>query len=164
MGILHTNAFSPLDFWIPATIVTIVIKTALTTLLCFFCLAIFSAVHADTPLELSMKKMGKAYKQLALDLKQPQDASKADYLALTATLKTEAQTARGLVPKKVANLYPESRDAMVKDYQKSIDDLGVSIDALSQAIQNSKWDEANKQLVALKQKMIDGHKAFRKKE
>lgn len=134
----------------------------------FFCLATLvpiSLVHAeDTPLELSMKKMSKAYKQLVLDLKQPQDASKPDYLALVTTLKTEAQTSRGLVPKKAGDLPADQQAAMVTAYQKSMDDLIASIDTLNQSIQGSQWDEANKQLTALKQQMSDGHKAFRKKE
>jgi len=53
---------------------------------------------------------------------------------------------------------------MVTNYQKSMDDLIASIDTLSQSIQGSQWDEANKQLAALKQQMFDGHKAFRKKK
>jgi len=53
-------------------------KILATLLLCLATLVPFSLAHADTPLELSMKKMGKAYKQLVLDLKQPQEASKPD--------------------------------------------------------------------------------------
>jgi soluble cytochrome b562 len=123
-----------------------------------------STAQADTPLEMSMKNMSKAYKQLALDLKAPQEASKADYLALAGTLKTETTKSRDLVPQKAENLYPESRDAMIKDYQKSMDDLGVTIDTLTQDIQAGNWDDANKQMATIKQQMIDGHKAFRVKK
>ncbi len=139
-------------------------KIALTTLLCFFCLATFSGARADMQLEISMKHITRAYKQLLLDLKQPQDANKADYVALATTMKTEAQTARGLVPQKAANLYPESRDAMVKGYQKSMDDFSQAIDVLIENLQAGQWDAANKQLATLRMEEDDGHKAFRKKD
>lgn len=111
-----------------------------------------------------MKRMGKAYKQLSLDLKQPSDASKADYVALATTLKTEAQTSRGLVPKKAAALPPDQQATMVAAYQKSMDELSASIDTLTQALQNSQWDVANKQLATIKEQMFAGHKEFRSKD
>jgi hypothetical protein len=126
-------------------------------------LLLVPAATADTPLELSMKQMSKAYKALALDLQQPQDASKPDYLALTDTLKTQAQTSRGLVPKKAAALPPDQQATMVQAYQKNMDTLLQSIDSLTQAIQNSQWDDARKTMADIKQQMFDGHKAFRQK-
>lgn len=139
-------------------------KTALTTLLFLFSLATFSAARADTPLEMSMKHIAKAYHQLALDLKQPQDANKADYVALATTMKTEAQTARGLVPKKAAELPADQQATMVTAYQKSMDDLSASVDVLIQDLQAGQWDTANKQLSTLKMQEDAGHKAFRKQE
>lgn len=127
----------------------------------FFCLNFLAAAKADTALEISMKHMGRAYKELSLDLQQPQDSSKSDYLALAGTLKTEAQTARGLVPKKAAALPADQQDAMVKAYQKSMDDLAQSIDSLTQDIQNSQWDAARKAMDGIQKQMIEGHKAFR---
>jgi soluble cytochrome b562 len=128
------------------------------------CACSIAKADTDTPLEISMQHIKKAYKELALDLQQPQDADKAGYLTLTATLKTEAQKARGDVPKLAADLPPDQKDAMVKAYQKSMDDFSQSIDALSAAIQAGQWDAARKLIDTLKQSMIDGHKAFRKKE
>ncbi len=140
-------------------------KKAAVTLFCLLCLATFSFSNgATTPLESSMKKMGKAYKQLSLDLKTPQDAGKPDYLALAATLKSEAQTARGFVPAKAAALPPDQQAAMVAAYQKSIDELSASIDVLSQEIQDGKWADATKQIDTLKQQMFAGHKEFRIKK
>jgi len=129
-----------------------------------FCLTSSVTANADTALEISMKQMSKAYKELALDLQQPLDANKSDYLALTGTLKTSAQTARGLVPKKAAALPPDQQAVMVTAYQKSMDNLVQSIDGLTQAIQNSQWDDARKIMADIKQQMMDGHKAFRAKE
>jgi len=111
-----------------------------------------------------MKHIAKAYHQLVLDLKAPQDASKADYVALAATMKTEAQKARGLVPKKAAELPADQQAKMVASFQKGIDDLSAGIDVLSQDLQAGQWDAANKQIGTLKMQEDDGHKAFRKKE
>lgn len=129
-----------------------------------FSLTLIITANADTPLEISMKTIGKAYKELTLDLKQPADANKADYLALTGTMKTEAQKARGLVPKKAAALPADQQNTMVAAYQKSMDSLLQTIDSLSQDIQNGNWDNARKTMDDIKQQMIDGHKAFRIKE
>jgi hypothetical protein len=118
---------------------------------------------ADTPLETSMKHMSRAYKALSFDLQQPSDAHRGDYLQLAGELKTEAQTSRGLVPKKVDTLPADQQGAMVKAYQKSMDNLSRWIDLLTQDIQSSHWDEARKVMAAIKQQMISGHKDFRLK-
>ena len=119
---------------------------------------------AATPLEQSMKKMAKAYHQLDKDLKAPVDASKPDYLALVATMKTEAQNSRSLVPKKVAEMSQDQQAAQIAEYQKSVDALVATIDTLNQDITASNWADATKQIAALKDQMIDGHKKFRKEE
>ena len=147
-----------------ASMLSVMIKTALRTLFCLASFALLSAQGADTPLEVSMKHIAKAYHQLTLDLKAPQDASKADYVALATTMKTEAQTARGLVPKKAAELPADQQATMVTDYQKSIDDFSAAIDVLIGDLQASQWDAANKQLATLKMQEDDGHKKFRKEE
>jgi soluble cytochrome b562 len=139
-------------------------RSFLKLLVALFSLSSLVSANADTPLETSMKSMSKAYKALFLDLKQPAEANKADYLALTGTLKTQAQNARGLVPKKAAALPADQQNTMVAAYQKSMDTLIQTIDSLSQEIQDSKWDDAHKTMDAIKQQMIDGHKAFRQKE
>lgn len=126
--------------------------------------ALFVAAHAKTPLETSMKKMSSAYKELNLDLQQPTDADKAHYLQLAGTMKTEAQTSRTLVPKKAGALPADQQATMVKAYQKSMDDLIQGIDALTQDLQNSQWDDARKVMAALKQQMMQGHKDFRVKK
>jgi predicted secreted protein len=125
--------------------------------------AIF-VVLASTQLESAMKQMSSAYKELSFDLQQPHDVNKDHYLALVGTLKTEAQTSRGLVPKKAAALPPDQRAVMVKAYQKSMDDLIGWIDSLTLDIQNSQWDDARKVMAAIKQQMTYGHKDFRVKE
>ena len=153
-----------LVFLIFAFILIAMIKTTLTTLFCLISLALVSAVRAETPLEISMKHIAKAYHQLVADLKQPVDASKPDYLALAATMKTETEKARGFVPKKAAELPADQQAAMVTAFQKSIDDLSASIDVLSQDLQAGQWDAANKQLATLKMQEDDGHKAFRKND
>ena len=139
-------------------------KIIAVTLFCLFSAAVFSAAKASTPLELSMKRMSKAYKQLALDLKQPVDASKPDYLALAATMETEAKSARDLVPKKAADLPADQQATMVADYQKSMDQLDAAIYGLSKYLQDGQWDDARRVMDSIKQQMVDGHKKFRKEE
>ena len=127
-----------------------------------FCLFSFIAVaNADTPLEKSMQRFAKAYKQLSLDLKQPLDASKNDYLALAATMKTEAQKSRDLVPQKAAALPADQQATMVTAYQKSIDDLSATVDTLTTALQAGQWDDARKAMDKLHQQENEGHKEFR---
>jgi hypothetical protein len=138
------------------------IKTAAATLFCL--IALLSIAQADTPLELSMKRTSKAFKQLNLDLKAPVEASKPDYLALVDTLKKEAQTARALVPKKAAALPADQQAAMVTAYQKSVDDLTASYDTLGQAIQASQWDAARTTMTKILDQEKQGHKEFRTHE
>ena len=127
-------------------------------------LTLFASANASTPLEKAMKQMSNAYKALSFDLRQPSDANKSNYLTLAGILKTQAQTSRGLVPKKAAALSADQQAAMVKAYQKSMDDLMLAIDSLTQDIQTSQWDDARKVMAGLKQQMTDGHKDFRVKE
>ncbi len=127
-------------------------------------LTLFASANAATPLEKAMKQMSNAYKALSFDLRQPSDANKSNYLTLAGILKTQAQTSRGLVPKKAAALSADQQAAMVKAYQKSMDDLMLAIDSLTQDIQTSQWDDARKVMAGLKQQMTDGHKDFRVKE
>jgi len=122
------------------------------------------AANASTQLESAMKQMSSAYKELSFDLQQPHDANKDHYLALAGTLKAEARTSLGLVPKKADTLPADQQGAMVKAYQKSMGDLIQWIDSLTQDIQNSQWDDARKVMAAIKQQMIYGHKDFRIKD
>jgi hypothetical protein len=123
----------------------------------------FAVADADTPLELAMKKMSSAYKELLFDLKQPHDAAKSHYLELAAALKAGAETSRGLVPQKAETLPTDQRVAIIKPYQKSMDDLIGWINSLTVDLQNSRWDDASKVMATLKQQMIYGHKDFRLK-
>jgi soluble cytochrome b562 len=137
------------------------IKSLAATLCCFLAITSLSRVNADTPLENSMKRLAKAYHQLSLDLKAPVDASKADYVALAATMKTEALKGKDLVPKKVATIPADQQAAMVAAYQKSMDDLSATIDTLSTALQAGLWDDARKAMDQLHLQENQGHKEFR---
>ena len=139
-------------------------RSFIPALIALFYLTVVAAAHADTSLEIAMKQMSSAYKELSFDLQQPHEANKGDYLVLAGTLKTEAQTSRGLIPKKAATLPADQQGAMVKAYQKSMDDLIRWIDSLTQDIQNGQWDDARKVMGAIKQQMIYGHKDFRTKD
>ena len=153
-----------LVFSIFVFILAFMLKTTATVFLCLLGLTLVSSLRAETDLEMGMKRLMKAYKELALDLQKPDDANKTAYLALAGTMKSEAVKAHDLVPKKANDLPPDQKDAMVKAYQKSMVDFSASIDALTQAIQAGQWDQANKLIATLKMEETDGHKAFRKKE
>ncbi len=136
-------------------------KLAATTFLCLLSLSTLSVARADTPLELTMKQVAKAFHQLTLDLKAPQDADKADYVALATSIKTNSQKAQELIPQKAAALPPDQQAKMVADYKKSMDDLDKAVDVLIADLQAGQWDAASKQLAVLKSQEDTGHKAFR---
>ncbi len=126
--------------------------------------ASLSCALAATPLELSMKKNSKAYHQLDKDLKAPTEASKPDYLALVATMKTEAQNSRSLVPKLVAAMPADQQPAQIAEFPKEMDALVATFDVLNGDITASNWTDATAQIAKLKQQETDGHKKFRKPE
>jgi hypothetical protein len=138
-------------------------RSSVLPLIVLLYLTIFGSANASTPLEISMKHMSTAYKALSFDLQQPREAHKGDYLELAGVLKSEAETSRGLVPKKVDTLPPDQQREMVKAYQKSMDDLMGWINSLAQDIQTSQWDEARGVMAAIKQQMTQGHEDFRLK-
>ena len=111
-----------------------------------------------------MKRLATAYHQLDKDLKTPSDASKADYLALAATMKKEAQSSRAWVPKLVAAMPADQQPAQLAAFQKSIDDLCATIDVLRADLSASNWTDAVAQIAKLKAQEDDGHKKFRKPE
>lgn len=137
-------------------------RPALLLIVCW--MAALACVRADSSLELSMKQMKKAYKELAANLDKPQEADKGNYLTLAETLKSSAQKARDLVPEAAEELPADKKAAMVKSYRESMDDLIAAIDSLIQNIQAAKWDEARKDISALKSDMKDGHREFRKED
>lgn len=118
-------------------------------------------IWADTDLDKSMKELGGAYKELSTDLKQPQDASKDQYLALAAKMKQVAKAAHDMVPKLAKTLPDDQRDAMVQSYRKDMDKFMTDIDSLSDVLKDSKWDDARKLMDTLKQDMASGHKQYR---
>ena len=136
------------------------LRPALLLIVCW--MATLACVRADSPLELSMKQMKKAYKELSTDLEKPLDSEKGNYVTLAETLKSSAQKARDLVPEAAAELPADKKAAMVKSYRESMDDLITGIDSLIQNLQAAKWDEARKDISALKSDMKDGHREFRK--
>jgi len=117
---------------------------------------------ADSPLEMSMQQIKKAYKDLSLGLDKPLETNKDIYLSLAGTIKSSALKARDLVPEMAGKLPPDQKTALVKSYRESMDDFVGSVDALINNIQGAKWDEARKDLSLLKSEMKDGHREFRK--
>ena len=129
-----------------------------------FWLAALAGAKADSPLEMSMQQIKKAYKELALGLDKPVDSNKDTYLSLAGTIKSSAMKARELVPEMAGKLPPDQKGAMVKSYQESMDDFVGSVDALIKNIQDAKWDEARKDLSLLKSDMKDGHREYRRED
>lgn len=133
-------------------------------LLFAFFLSAFSDVKADTPLEISMQHMKKAYKALSLDLQKPEESKKPEYLSLAGVLKTESLKAIDLVPEAADSLPPEQKEAMVAAYKKRMGTFSGSVDELLQNIQSGKWDAARHSIDTLGAEMKSGHKDFRKED
>jgi len=133
-------------------------------LLLVFWLAALAGAKTDSPLEMSMQQIKKAYKDLVAGLDKPIETNKATYLSLAGTIKTSAMKARELVPEMAAKLPPDQQAAMVKSFRESMADFLVSVDALIKNIQDAKWDEARKDLSLLKSEMKDGHREFRRED
>jgi len=119
---------------------------------------------ADSPLEMSMQQMKKAYKDLVVGLDKPLESNKDAYLSLAGTIKSSALKSRDLIPEMAGKLPLDQRAAMVKSYREGMDDFVGSVDALIQNIQSAKWDEARKDLSLLKSDMKDGHREFRRED
>jgi len=126
-----------------------------------FSLFVANGAWADTALDKSMQQLGKAYKELANDLKQPDETKKSEYLALAATMKDQAKAAHDLEPKLAKTLPPDQRDNMTASYRKDMDKFAQDIDGLSDALNQAKWDDARKLMETLKQDMFSGHKQYR---
>jgi cytochrome c556 len=136
-----------------------------TATLLFLAVSAFT-VRADTAMEVSMKKMSDAAKQLGTDLKLTDDTkhNKDADLKCVATIQTESTTARGFVPKKAKTLPADQQQAFVADFQKDMDMFLKDVDALNTDITAENWTAARTDF----QKMIDdeksGHKKFRIKK
>jgi cytochrome c556 len=122
--------------------------------------------HADTAMESSMKNVAGASKQLGADLKQTDDTKHAKDLDLksVATMKAEAIKSHDLVPKKAKDLPPDQQQAMTQNFQKDMVTFETDIDALGQAIQADKWDDARTDFQKLMDDEHAGHKAYRVKK
>ncbi len=129
-------------------------------------LGALAAHAADSEMDKSMKKVAAASKLLKADLAQTDDTkhNKDADLQWVATMKTEAQTARGLVPKKAKALPADQQQAMEADFQKSMDAFLADVDTLNTDITADKWTPARADF----QKLLDdekaGHKQFRVKK
>jgi cytochrome c556 len=125
--------------------------------------ATLSPARADTDLEVSMKNISKASRQLGADLKQADDTkhNKAADLQCAATMSSEAQKSSALIPKKEQTLPPDQQAVMTADFKKDMGYFMKDIDALNTDITADRWAAARTDF----QKLLDdekaGHKKFR---
>ena len=109
-----------------------------------------------------MKKLAGAYKELASDLQSPQDAEKADYLTLAATIKEAADQSGAFDPKAIQVLPPEQQAAFVADYKKALVAFDAKVDVLTQALTAGDWPAARQAMEGLKEAMKAGHHTYMK--
>jgi soluble cytochrome b562 len=134
----------------------------------FVCLALFAMVvtpvRAGTPMDNAFERMERAYKKLGEALKAPQEADQAAYLTLAEKIRTEAVTARGLEPKMTASLPEGDRPAFVAKFRGDMDTFIKTVDTLTAALREGRWDDARTSMQEMNQEKKDGHKLFRKKK
>ena len=127
-----------------------------------FLLLAFSLVHADTPMETSMKAMSKAGKQLKIDLALPDDKhDKATDLKSVAAIKDGAVKSSSLTPKKAETLPPDQKQTMEQYFQKDMTAFIQDIDTLNADVTGDKWDAARTDFQKLMDDEKAGHKAYR---
>lgn len=118
----------------------------------------------DTPLEESMKVIGRSFKTLKTGMEAPDAAKKDDYLKAAAALKEEATKAKEFVPKKVEEMPEADKAAAVEAYKKQMDALIATADKLEPLLKDEKWTDASAVVQELRTEEGKGHKEFRKKD
>ena len=121
-------------------------------------------VHAlDSEMDKSMKQVARASKELKADLALTDDTkhNKDADLKDVATMKTGAQAARPLVPKKVKAMPADQQAAQTADFQKDMDAFIADIDTLNADITAEKWAPARADFQKLMDDEKAGHKKFR---
>jgi cytochrome c556 len=136
-----------------------------TATLLFVAVSAFT-VRADTAMEVSMKKIADAAKQLGTDLKLTDDTkhNKDADLKCVTTIQTESTTARQFVPKKAKTLPTDQQQAFIADFQNDMDMFLKDVAVLNTDITAENWTAARTDF----QKLIDdeksGHQKFRIKK
>ncbi len=116
----------------------------------------------ETELGKAMDKLNGAFRTLR---RQVADASKnADSLALVATIRAEAVTAKKEIPMKAADIPAAERAAYTAKYQKGIEDLVALVDRLEAALKANDNAGAEKLVADMASAQKAGHDEFRKKK
>lgn len=120
--------------------------------------------QGNSPLEMLMKDMNKAFKVLKNGLESPDAAKKDDYIKAANSLKEAAVKAKDLVPKKFEDMPEEERKAAQEGYRKSMDEFAATAEKLEPLLKEEKWTEAEAVVKELRKSESSGHKAYRKKD
>ena len=114
-----------------------------------------------SPLSSTMNQMSNAFKALTKDLKAPVDANKDKYVKLATSIKENSVKAGDMTPSMAMAVPDNKKDDLIKSYKKDMDRFGIDMDTLIEALKAGKWDDANKDLAAVKKDMDDGHTKYR---
>lgn len=133
------------------------------TLICAFATVLgvrAAEKEAATELEDKMDEINGAYRKLG---RQIADATKnADSIKQVGIIRTNAQAAMKLEPKKTKEIPAADQAKFKADYQAKMKSFVADVDKLEAALKANKNDEAAAILKTLKQAQDDGHKEFRK--
>jgi soluble cytochrome b562 len=116
----------------------------------------------DTDLEVRMKKMGKAFRQLRKQVADP--AQNASSLDLVATILAASKEAADFTPQKADDIPADQRDKFIADYKAGIKALQDKLASLTDALTAGKNDEATKIVADIFDFEKKSHKDFKKPE
>jgi Cytochrome b562 len=114
----------------------------------------------DTDIEKDMHKMGRAYRQLRKQVKDP--AQNASSLELVATIRAGAVDARTHTPLRAADVPEADRAAFESKYQKKMGDFIAVVDQLADALKAGDNATAAKLTSELDRLQDADHKDFRR--
>lgn len=122
--------------------------------------ATFAAEEEHTELGDHMEKMGKAFRTLNRQLRDP--AKNAESLQLVAEIRGHAEASLKLEPAKTAELPEAQRAKFVADYQAKMRDFIGHIGKLEAALKAGNNDEAVNLTRTMKEAQKEGHKEYKK--
>lgn len=134
------------------------------TVLCASALLTASPVHAATEMDRAFERLEKDFKKLRDALEAPQEADRDQYAKLADNMLVEARKARELDPEMTPNVPEAQRAQFLEHFRHDMDTFIENIGKLSEALKNSKWDEARQLMEALRLDKKEGHKAYREKK
>lgn len=140
------------------------VVSLLFALFCASALLSTSQVQAATEMDRAFERLEKDYKKLRDALEAPQEADRDQYAKLADGMLVEARKARELDPEMTPNVPEAQRAQFLEHFRRDMDTFIENIGKLSEALKNSKWDDARQLMESLRLEKKEGHKAYREKK